>query len=139
MAFYESVWIRFLRQYGPVSTNDNMYDEHIQKAARSSKMQPVSFDAEYLDELIKNFQSDNPNSVILTGTAGDGKTFYCRLIWEALGGTNNSWEQKNKISTLLLPYRKLVVIKDLSELSSEDAQHILPQVAECIANKNTEQ
>lgn len=140
MASYESAWISFLRQYGPVSTNENMFDEDIQKAARNKKMRAVSLDAEYLDDLIDNFRSNNPVSVILTGTAGDGKTFYCRRVWEALGGDSIVWAQKNKISTLLLPdqYRELIVIKDLSELNLADAEQVLPRVAEAITNQDTE-
>ncbi|GCE09262.1 hypothetical protein [Dictyobacter aurantiacus] len=139
MAFHDSAWIRFLRQYGPVPTNDNMYDEFIQKAARSKKMHPVSFTAEYLDVLIDNFQSNTPVSVILTGTAGDGKTYYCRQIWTALNGTEAAWTQKSKIRTLRLPSgRTLIVIKDLSEFSAEEAQTELPQIAASIDRQNTE-
>jgi hypothetical protein len=29
-----SRWIRFLRNYGPIPTNDNMYDESIQRAGQ---------------------------------------------------------------------------------------------------------
>jgi hypothetical protein len=117
-----------------------MFDEDIQKAARNKKMRAVSFDAEYLDDLVDNFRSSNPVSVILTGTAGDGKTFYCRRVWEALGGDSTIWARKNKMSTLFLPHqnRQLVVIKDLSELNLEDARQILPQVAESITNQDTE-
>lgn len=138
MVFHDSAWIRFLRQYGPVPTNDNMYDEHIQKAARNRNMRPVSFEAEYLEEIKDNFASSNPVSVILTGTAGDGKTYYCRYIWEAFGGDISSWEEKHKVRTLSLPNRELIIIKDLSALSSEDARSILPQVAESIVNPNIE-
>lgn len=138
MAFQDSAWIRFLRQYGPVPTNDNMYDESIQKAARNKKMRPVSFDAEYLQELIDNFCSDTPTSVILTGTAGDGKTFYCRSIWEKFGGTETDWFQDVQIRTLRLAHCELVVIKDLSEFSSEEACNLLPQVAASITRENTE-
>ena len=140
MASYESPWISFLRQYGPVSTNENMFDEDIQKAARNKKMRAVSFEAEYLDELVENFRSNNPVSIILTGTAGDGKTFYCRRVWEALGGDSVIWARKNKISTLFLPHQnqQLVVIKDLSELNLEDAQQVLPQMAEFITKQDTE-
>lgn len=141
MAFYESTWISFLRQYGPVSTNENMFDEDIQKAAHNKRMRAVSFDAEFLDDLIENFKSTNPVSVILTGTAGDGKTYYCRRIWEELGGDKSIWAQKKKISSLLLPnqQRRLIVIKDLSELTLPDAQEILPQIAEAITNQNAEE
>jgi len=138
MAFHDSAWIRFFRQYGPVPTNENAFDEHIQKAARNRKMRAVSFDAEYLDELIANFKSDNPVSVILTGAAGDGKTYYCRQIWEALGGSRSLWEEKREINVLSLSNQQMIIIKDLSAISLEDAQRILPQVAESIINRDTE-
>lgn len=138
MAFPDSPWIRFFRQYGPVSTNENAFDEHIQKSARNRKMRAVSFDAEYLDELIANFKSDHPVSVILTGAAGDGKTYYCRQIWEALGGSRSLWEEKREINVLSLSNQQMIIIKDLSAISLEDAQRILPQVAESIINQDTE-
>jgi hypothetical protein len=138
MAFPDSAWIRFLRQFGPVPTNDNMYDEFIQRAARNRNMRPVSFEAEYLEEIKGNFASSNPVSVILTGTAGDGKTYYCRQIWEAFGGSSSSWAEKHKVRSLPLRNRELIIIKDLSALSSEDAQSILPQVAESIMKQDTE-
>ncbi len=37
MAFPDSPWIRFFRQYGPVSTNENAFDEHIQKCCAKQK------------------------------------------------------------------------------------------------------
>ncbi len=140
MALYESAWIHFLRQYGPVSTNENMFDEDIQKAARNKRMQAVSFEAEYLDELINNFQASDPISVILTGNAGDGKTYYCRKIWEKLGGEMTIWARKQKINKLWLdgPQRYLVIIKDLSELKAEDAQEYLPPMAEVITGKRSD-
>ncbi len=101
-------------------------------------MRAVSFDAEYLDELIANFKSDHPVSVILTGAAGDGKTYYCRQIWEALGGSRSLWEEKREINVLSLSNQQMIIIKDLSAISLEDAQRILPQVAESIINQDTE-
>src|SRR3954452_9262746 len=74
----ESRWIRFLRNYGPIPTNDNMYDESIQRALRRHHIQPLVLPAEFLSSLLANFRSDEPISEILTGTAGDGKTYHCR-------------------------------------------------------------
>ena len=77
-------WIQFLRQYGPVPHNDNMYDETIQRAIAHSGLRPVEFDAPYLQDLVTLLGSPSPESIILTGTAGDGKTYLCRKVWEAL-------------------------------------------------------
>src|SRR5215831_9875278 len=87
MADYQiNRWVSFLRQYGPVPRNDNMYDESIQRAIRRNTIAPLRLDTGHLTTLVENFKSAAPASVILTGTAGDGKTFLCREVWSALGG-----------------------------------------------------
>ena len=44
-------WIRFLRNYGPIPTNDNMYDESIQRVKRPPKepdrVYPLAKNREY--------------------------------------------------------------------------------------------
>lgn len=129
-------WISFLRQYGPIPRNDNMYDEVIQRTLRRKKLQPIAFETEYLNELLDNFRSASPKSVILTGTAGDGKTYYCRQIWEEFGGSIENWQQDNKIHRLLLGDRQLVVIKDLSELTLDEKRSLLPDIAFAITGED---
>ncbi|MGR7911455.1 hypothetical protein ACU64V_18930 [Lysinibacillus capsici] len=73
MVAKNSEWISFLRQYGPIPRNDNMYDETIQRIIKKKKVTPIKIDMVYLDELVENFKLPVPVSVILTGTAGDGK------------------------------------------------------------------
>jgi hypothetical protein len=137
-SYQVSEWIGFLRQYGPIPRNDNMYDEAIQRALRRKKIQPITFETEYLKELLDNFRAAEPKTVILTGTAGDGKTYYCRKIWEQLGGSSEIWNQsEEKIHKLELANSQLFVIKDLSELTSEEKFLLLPQVAAAIIGKDT--
>lgn len=87
-------WIRFLRQYGPVPRNDNMYDEHIRRSAARAKFAPLLFKHPIEDELLALFSesAESPTSVVLTGTAGDGKTHLCRQVWEHLGGSREEWD-----------------------------------------------
>ncbi|WNZ25303.1 hypothetical protein HJG54_22245 [Leptolyngbya sp. NK1-12] len=132
-----SEWISFLRQYGPIPRNDNMYDEVIQRTLRRKKLQPIAFETEYLGELLDNFRSASPKSVILTGTAGDGKTYYCRQIWEEFGGSVDDWQKDSKIQRLVLGDRQLIIIKDLSELTLEEKQSLLPQIATAILGTDT--
>jgi hypothetical protein len=117
-----SNWIDFLRQYGPIPRNDNMYDETIQRIIKKKKVKPIKIDMIYLDELLQNFLSPTPHSVILTGTAGDGKTFYCREVWKGLGGSESEWDENKKINELNLNGNRIIFIKDLSELSSQDKE-----------------
>lgn len=128
-----SQWIRFLRQYGPIPRNDNMYDETIQRAIRRNRIKPMIFEMEYLNELISNFKSVDAKSVILTGTAGDGKTFYCREVWQAFGGSNSDWELAGKVKSLYIGDKQLFIIKDLSELSKGD-HGIVDNIVEDILN-----
>lgn len=132
-----SDWINFLRQYGPIPRNDNMYDEVIQRTLRQKKLQPIAFETEYLDELLDNFRSPAPKSVILTGTAGDGKTYYCRQVWEALDGSVDDWQKDSKIQRLELANYQLIIIKDLSELTLEEKQLFLPQIGTAILGEDT--
>lgn len=96
-------WIKFLRHYGPVPYNDNMYDETIQRSARRSRIKPIQFEHPIELLLINCFsKTANPVSVILTGTAGDGKTHLCRQVWETLHGSEEKWASDNPYLTLPL-------------------------------------
>ena len=88
-----SAWLRFLRNYGPISRNDNMYDETIQRSARRQKIAPIEFEHPMQDLVLQCFDNHtvDPVSVILTGTAGDGKTHLCRQVWKALNGNEEAW------------------------------------------------
>lgn len=87
-------WIRFLRHYGPSARNDNMYDEHIRASAARSSLEPLLFEHPIEEQLLAAFSksAQSPTSVILTGTAGDGKTHLCRQVWIQLGGDPDAWE-----------------------------------------------
>ncbi|MCW6038900.1 hypothetical protein K4A83_21955 [Spirulina subsalsa FACHB-351] len=134
---FVSKWINFLRKYGPIPRNDNMYDEAIQRALKRNKIEPIKFETPYLQELINNFKSDFPKSVILTGTAGDGKTFCCREIWETLGGTQEEWGKEQKIQSLSISDKQLIIIKDLSEIQDGEKKQLLPEIAQSIVEPQT--
>ena len=118
-------WVRFLRNYGPIPTNDNMYDESIQRALRHHQIEPIVLPAQFLDRVLDNLRSDAPVSEILTGTAGDGKTYHCREAWIRLGGSDATWNSGDKVQRLQLGRRELVVVKDLSELRAEESAALL--------------
>ena len=130
-------WIRFLRNYGPIPTNDNMYDETIQRALARLKMQPIELPAPHLEWLVDNFRSDHCQSIILTGTAGDGKTYHCRRVWLELGGTIEDWNGGDKIQWLSLGSRQLIVVKDLSELRSDESKPLIERMAWDVADPNS--
>jgi hypothetical protein len=129
-------FIRFLRNYGPIPTNDNMYDETIQRALRRLKIDPLVLPTRFLEDLLNNFRSQNAKSEILTGTAGDGKTYHCREVWVALGGSETEWNRGGKVQRLPVEGRELVVVKDLSELRAEESARLLTEMADDVAQPN---
>jgi hypothetical protein len=111
-------WIKFLRRYGPVSQNDNMYDEHIQRSSRRAKIRPINFVRPQEKEIFDCFTPSNELvSVILTGTAGDGKTHLCRSVWQQINGRES--ELSDDYVSVQINHSDenftLHVIKDLSE------------------------
>ncbi len=111
--------LRFLRQYGPISRNDSMYDESIQRAAKRAGVVPILFDHPRRTDVLSCFNTASPTSVILTGTAGDGKTHLCREIWTELDGDRSTWATDDPylskvISRVDGSEIKLHVIRDLS-------------------------
>ncbi len=101
-------WLQFLRQYGPVPRNDNMYDETIQRSARKQGIAPIAFEHPYQKRVIDCFNQEttDPVSVILTGTAGDGKTHLCRQVWKALKGHDEDWGSDSPYLTTKFHYPK---------------------------------
>jgi hypothetical protein len=101
-------WIKFLRHYGPVPRNDNMYDETIQRSARKQGIVPIEFEHPTQNEILNCFNQAiaDPVSVILTGTAGDGKTHLCRQIWKVLKGNDDDWSSDSPHLTIHFHYPK---------------------------------
>jgi hypothetical protein len=66
-------WLSFVRHYGPIPRNDNMYDEQIQRSARRQKMEPIEFEHPMQDVILQCFdqRTTDPVSVILTGVNAD--------------------------------------------------------------------
>ena len=87
---------------------DNMFDETLQRAARKQKIQPIEFKHPAHDEVIDCFSqaTTDPVSVILTGTAGDGKTHLCRQVWKILNGDEKAWASDDPYLTIQFHYPK---------------------------------
>lgn len=100
-------WINFLRKYGPIPRNDNMFDETIQRSAKRSKIEPILFEHPFQKRVFECFDGDDMRSIILTGTAGDGKTHLCREVWGRLGGSLEIWASDD-------PYLHLRICESLN-------------------------
>ena len=115
-------WVRFLRQYGPISQNENMYDEHIVRAARRLGVRAIDFPHPIETELLSLLSPESPtaSSIVLTGTAGDGKSRLCGKAWSALRGDEASWASDEiyheAVADIAGRQRTVGVIRDLTGL-----------------------
>lgn len=86
-------WIKFFRLYGPIPTKDNLYDENLRRHSKRLGIKQLLFVHPFEKKVLHCFDATAgfTGSVILTGTAGDGKTFLCGRVWEELGGDAQTW------------------------------------------------
>ncbi|MCY4233313.1 MAG: hypothetical protein OXE59_06185 [Bacteroidetes bacterium] len=133
--------VGFLRHYGPIPTSDNMYDERIHSEIEHYGIEkPIEIEPVRLNNIIENFESENPKNVILTGTAGDGKTYHCRGVWEHFNCDSEYWKSGNKRVSLKLPasHRNLNIVKDLSELTESDKGILFPELANAVRQNDSQ-
>ena len=117
-----AAWVRFLRSYGPTSNNLTMFDEYVSSALGRARVQPISLSTPLLEEMVNHIESRAPGSLLIAGTAGDGKTYHCRALWTRIGGDQKIWASKGNIKEHRLADGRLAVfIKDLSEFNGEES------------------
>lgn len=123
--------IQFLAAYGPQPSSNNLYDEFVSEASAKSGCNPIEIDQPLVAELVALLKSDTPKTVILTGTAGDGKTYTARKVAQELVGQEHVWVNTQKYFDLPNPVpsgRSIRFIKDLSELNEDEKDRIFPEV-----------
>jgi hypothetical protein len=103
-----------------------MYDEHIQRSAQRAGIRPIDFAHPLENEILSLFRAgaSHPSSVVLTGTAGDGKTRLCRKIWSEIGGDENEWGSDDiyyrRTATIGGRLVTVHVVRDLTALPHQD-------------------
>ncbi|TIL65604.1 hypothetical protein [Mesorhizobium sp.] len=81
-------WVGFLRGYGPANRVDGMFAESTAGHAAAHGTEPLLFihpTTATLDQALDPLTGRLTN-VVLTGTAGDGKTTLCNDLWARFGG-----------------------------------------------------
>lgn len=81
-------WIRLLRSYSPVADNEAMQAEHVDVLANHYGIPKISFEHPARKVMLDCFPCETGNfkNVVLTGTAGDGKTSLCIDLVRELTG-----------------------------------------------------
>ena len=125
--------VEFLASYGPLDSADNMYDEFVVDAAERMNCQPILIEQPLVEELAEELSSDLARSVILTGTAGDGKTYTARKILEKLSGGKKAWGTTDKVLDFEHNGRRIRFVKDLSELNDAHKDELFPDVCASLA------
>ncbi len=132
--------VDFLASYGPQPSSNNLYDEFVVETQEKTGCSPIRIAQPLIRKLADLLLSDKPCSVILTGTAGDGKTYTARKIVEELSDSGQKWNSTDKIFTLTPrshPDRHIRFIKDLSELNANDKKNIFPDIYESLWGRST--
>jgi len=120
--FPSSAWVRFLRSYGPTPNNLTMFDEYVSDALNKARVQPIRLSTPQLDAMVLHIESKTPGSLLIAGTAGDGKTYHCRALWTHIGGDAKVWADKSNVKEHRLADGRLAVfIKDLSEFNGDES------------------
>lgn len=132
--------VDFLATYGPVAASDSLCDENVRIAENEYGVASISTQAPRLEDIGTELNNGGGRNVILTGTAGDGKTFHIRRFLEvhhpaALVG----WPGAEGVLHIHLPDgRELRVIRDLSEISDSEKEAELANFASALLGETNE-
>ena len=126
-------WVKFLRSYGPTPNNTTLFDEYVTSALGKAKVAPITLPSPELEKIKAWLASSARGSILIAGTAGDGKTYHCRSIWNELGGSPKNWADPAAVKEVTLSDgRTVTFIKDLSELTTEQSDAALTLLEESV-------
>ena len=93
------MFFEILNKYGAIKDNRASYDEKVLGLYKRYNIPPIEIKLDYVDNILKEFL-DSDKSLIVTGSAGDGKTFILRKLFEKLGGDNKEFKSICKINNI---------------------------------------
>jgi hypothetical protein len=122
-------WIKLLRGYGPTPGNNATEAENVDSHAKPLGIGRLAFvhpARARLDQFFLRVPADRRPSVLITGTAGDGKTTLCYELIKELTGFTPAAASTNGFETFDLPDGgKLDLIRDLTGWRKRDAKNKL--------------
>lgn len=111
-------FFKLLSAYAPTSQNKASYDEHVSKMAKHLGVDEIKIDNHLLNKLFEKFIT-NPKPIIISGSAGDGKTYLLRKFFEEMGGDIQRWSE-DYIPEISFEGFLVKYIKDFTEITRED-------------------
>ena len=129
MTWKNNSWVKFLEGY--CKGKNQIQDEYVRKVAKNLGIkEPLAIKFPWQEEILDKFRSrDEHRLIILTGTAGDGKTKLCRDIVKSLDGDGFDeveWNSNSYFST-----EDRTIVKDFSELE-EDKERLIRQLIDIL-------
>lgn len=125
----QNPFVHYLNRYTTVTPeHEAAFDEFITQTAPPSGA-PLRIDTKIEAFLRETFRQPRPPSVILTGNAGDGKTYLCRQIVESFTGTPVTGWEGHTDWPITRDGLTLRVVKDLSEMDEQSGARVLREVA----------
>jgi hypothetical protein len=121
-------WVKLLRAYSPVADNEAMQAEHVDKLAGYLGIAKLTFSHPARQLLLDCFPTSTGafRNVVLTGTAGEGKTSLCfELVTELTGARPNGTNgvEEIHVDTAAGP-RKVTLIYDVTAWRKKTNGHI---------------
>ena len=130
-------FVDYLNRYTTTSSeHEAAFDEFISQSVLPESVQPLRLKTKIEGFLNECFQRDQPASIILTGNAGDGKTYLCRQIIETLTGEELSHWEDHLDWRIERPGFSLRVVKDLSEMDEAAGKAVVIDLAEAFRDEN---
>jgi len=125
-------FVSYLNRYTTVSSDhEAAFDEYISQDREDweediPEDETLSLNTKTEQFVQERFGEGDPVSIILTGNAGDGKTYLCRQIIKAFAGEEISeWSEEDLDYTIEHGGYTLRVVKDISEVVEKQGAEIL--------------
>jgi hypothetical protein len=127
--------VDLLRSYGPLPSSNAQFDEHVQQTAKRRNVKPITVKAPRVDDVVCALMSNDERSIVLTGTAGDGKTYTCRRAFEVLEADMSAWGSQKIVEVTVPGGPTIRVVKDLAELTDEEKLDVYRAFAASLAGE----
>lgn len=127
--------VDFLRSYGPLPSSNAQFDEHVQRTAQKKNVEPLHVTADKKEALKEAWREANPPTVVLTGTAGDGKTYTCRRALEEVGADMSLWASAKVLDVTVPGTGTIRVVKDLAELTDDEKADVYDAFASSVTGE----
>lgn len=114
----ESNFFKLLAAYAPTSQNKASYDEHVSKYTKRLGVDEINIDNGLFQKLHDTFIAQ-PKPIIISGSAGDGKTYLLRKLYETLNGDQTKWGE-DYIPMVTHNDFTIKFIKDFTEVEKKD-------------------